>query len=175
MNLNDAINQIQAANAEQIRTGLAISPQRPSESQVALFRGYELHCQRRGTRPVPTPALVADWLNTLPDEALEPACAAIVAVTDHLGLPNSVATLPVRAVLSRRLKTEAPRSWSKQDRELYSSLPIEIRRVLTRREDERTIALRRKQNELSQGVGVRLELKKFLDRNRQIRKHRNEQ
>ena len=121
---------------------------------------------------------MADWLNTLSDEALEPACAAIVAVTDHLGLPNSVATLPVRAILGRRLKApECPRSWSKEDRQFFVSLPRETQVILARQRAERDAALRRRQNDASQGIGVRLELKKFLDRNREqtSRRLKNEQ
>ncbi len=42
---------------------------------------------------------------------------------------------------------EAPRSWSKEEKERFSSLPRETQEYLTRRENERDTALRRGQNE----------------------------
>lgn len=42
---------------------------------------------------------------------------------------------------------EAPRSWSKEEKERFNSLPRETQEYLTRRENERDTALRRGQNE----------------------------
>ena len=123
------------------------------------------------------PALFADFLGTLPDKSLEAACAAIQAVSDSVGVSSPVGSIAVRVVLERRLRTDCPRSWSQQDRIAFAAAPPDIRAILVRRENERDAALRRKQNEASQGIGVRLELKKFLDRNREqtSRRLKNEQ
>ena len=114
-----------------------------------------------------SPAACADWLNSLPEEAIvEEACQAIVAIHNSVGASNPVATLACATVLARKLRTECPRSWSTEDRQHFVLLPREVQKILTRRERERDASLRRKQNEYSQGIGVRIELKKFLDRNR---------
>ena len=44
---------------------------------------------------------------------------------------------------------EAPRSWSKEEKERFNSLPRETQEYLTRRENERDTALRRGQNEFA--------------------------
>jgi hypothetical protein len=126
-------------------------PPEPTDEQRALFRNYELYCQRVGvSRSFPaTPALAAAWLQTLDDAHLEAAVAALVAIHDQLGLSNPCATLACRTVLERRLRTECPRSWDKEARQLFASLPPEVRAILTARENARDAALRRKQNELA--------------------------
>ncbi len=150
MNLNDAIALTQATNSEQIRTGLAITPQQPSPEEVALFQAFQSHCVQRGAMPYPTPALVADWINTVEDP--DAACRAVEVVCDFQFLANPVATLAVRTVLERRLRTECPHSWNKADRLLFASLPPEIRSIVKRREGERDTAHRRAVHKLAEAT-----------------------
>lgn len=149
MNLSDAIAQLQIVNDQQTANSLGISPRQPTAEQVGFFRGFQSHCVQKGCLPVPKPALVADWLNTLDTEHLEAACRSVEVVCDHQFLSNPCATLAVRIVLERRLRTECPRSWTKDDRLVFATLPPEIRSIVLRRENERDTALRRAQNQLA--------------------------
>jgi hypothetical protein len=149
----DVFQQLAQLNEQQIHSSLAIAPPRPTEEQLSQWRGFELHCQRRGVkvRTFPaSPALVADFLNTLPDDALEPACDAIQLIHDSVGASNPVATLAVRTILERRLRPVFPRSWDKNDRLVFAGASPELRNVILRRENERDTALRRAQNQLAQ-------------------------
>ncbi len=147
MNLSAVFNQLEQLHQSQIQSSLGVSPPRPTEDQLALWAKFEAHASMRCVRPFPAfPALVADFLNTLPDDALSQATDAIQAIHDSVGAPNPVATLAVRTILERRLRTECPRSWSKDDRIAFVAVPPEIRSILLRRETERDTALRRAQN-----------------------------
>ena len=69
----------------------------------------------------------------------------------HMKLPSlsdPTVSRAVHFVLDQIIKTEPPRSWSKEDKLLFMSLPAQIRAVIARREQERESGLRRKQNEL---------------------------
>ena len=89
------------------------------------------------------------FLNSLPDNDLESAALAIVVIHDSVGASNPVATVACRTVLERRLRPETPRSWSNEDKQLFASLPVEIRAILTRRENQRDNALRRGQDKIA--------------------------
>ena len=82
------------------------------------------------------------------------------------GLSSPLHTQIVRAALDTLLKAEPPRSWSKDEKAEWALLPPSIRDTIARRERERDTALRRLQNKTSEGVGVRVELRKFLGRQR---------
>ncbi len=146
-NLSAVFNQMEQLHSSQLQASLGVSPPRPTEDQLALWARFEQHAAHRCVRPFPAfPALVADFLNTLPDDALGQASDAIQAIHDSVGAPNPVASFGVRAILERRLRTECPRSWTKEDRIAFAAVPPEIRATLLRRESERDTALRRAQN-----------------------------
>jgi hypothetical protein len=75
---------------------------------------------------------------------------SIAAFHDHHGLANPVATAVVRLALDDVIRIEPPRSWPKEDKVLFATLPPDIRSVIARREQERDASLRRKQNELAE-------------------------
>jgi hypothetical protein len=165
MNLNDAIAQMSAVNESQVYSALCVSPPRPTERQQQIWHSFVRHCQRRGIRPFPaSPAACADWLNLLPDEEIEPAAAVIVCVHDSVGASNPIATIACRTILERRLRAECPRSWSKEDRQFFISLPREIQAILTRREAERDASVRTKHNEFHKRIGVAAELARAIQR-----------
>lgn len=143
--------QLQQLNDQQLFSGLAIPKIEPTAEQLALWGSFEAHAAKRCVRPFPaSPALVADFLGTLPDDGLEPACEALQAIHNSVGASNPVASLAVRTILERRLRAECPRSWNKEDRLAFAAVPPEIRSILTKRENERDTALRRAQNQLAQ-------------------------
>ena len=151
--VNGVIERMQAVNAQQLYSSLALPRVEPSKEQLDIWHRFEEHAARRGVRSFPTsPAIVADFLNSLTDEALEPACQAIVCIHDSVGASNPVATVACRTILERRLRPETPRAWPKEDKQLFASLPVEIRAILTRRENERDTALRRSQNKLASEI-----------------------
>ena len=47
---------------------------------------------------------------------------------------------------------EPPRSWKKEDKEFFLTLPLHAQEIIARREQEREIGLRRKQNELAEAI-----------------------
>ena len=95
--------------------------------------------------------------------------AADVAHQFH-GLSSPLHTQIVRAALDTILKAEPPRSWSKDEKAEWALLPPAIREIVARRESERDISIRRKQNaiaeerkRLSRRIGVAAELEKQLN------------
>ena len=72
---------------------------------------------------------------------------AIGALHDYHGQPSPVATQQVRAELDKIIKPQAPRSWTKAEKEMFSSLPSDIRAAINRRERHRETELSRMQNE----------------------------
>ena len=114
------------------------------------------------------PVLVAAFLERQAAPDIEGAIAAIKAWSDYYFLADPCSSIPVRTVLERRLRIAPPRAFNKQDRELFAALPVEMRSVVYRREQERDNALRRLQQRAAEGVGVRIELRKFLARSNRI-------
>jgi hypothetical protein len=165
MNFNGVIARMQVVNDQQLYSSLAISPPRPTERQQQIWHSFVQNCQRRGIRPFPaSPAACADWLNSLPEEAVEEACNTLVAIHNSVGASNPVATIACATVLSRKLRAECPRSWSNEDKQCFVLLPRETQVILTRRENERDAALRKKQNEFhnNKRVGVAAELARAI-------------
>ena len=67
-------------------------------------------------------------------------------------LGHLIRSLPWRGEGDPRKKapTGHSRSWSKEEKQLLCSLPVEIRSILSRRENERDTSLRTKQNQLAE-------------------------
>jgi len=55
----------------------------------------------------------------------------------------------VRFAIASTVDVEAPRSWTKDERAFFATLPIEIQAALTRREADRDRALRNAQNKIA--------------------------
>src|SRR5262245_16492927 len=72
-------------------------------------------------------------------------------------LANPIATPTVR-IASGGSTIEAPRSWTKEDKTLFASLPPEIAAAVAKREQNRETVLRRSQNETAE---LRNELKRL--------------
>ena len=75
---------------------------------------------------------------------------AISALHDRHGLADPVSTTIVRSVLSDVVVVEPPRSWRKPEKEMFVTLPVEIRAAVARREREREIETRRLQNSVAE-------------------------
>jgi hypothetical protein len=150
------LDQAIAAAFEANETKLAARVSTPATTldhhQRALFSAFEHFCRSNGVRAIPAaPAIVACYLRTCLAEgdALAAAEAVRMAHQAH-GLPCPVSTHVVRAQLNEMLEDKPPRSWRASEQLLWAALPPEIRGIISRRERERDLALRRKQNELAE-------------------------
>jgi hypothetical protein len=72
---------------------------------------------------------------------------AIELLHDHYGLANPLQTRAARWALEQVLKIEAPRSWPKEEKEMFAHLPTQIRNIIANREQNREKTLRQLQNE----------------------------
>jgi hypothetical protein len=86
---------------------------------------------------------------------------AIEAMHFAAALGNPVAT-PIVRTTTAASTIEAPRSWTKDEKLLFTGLPPEIQTVIVRRENDRERVMRRAQNELA-------ELKKRLQADAEIK------
>ncbi len=156
MDLHNAISQMQKLNEQKASDALGVPPQPPTAEQIKIWReGFEAYCQRQAVRPFPiSPVIVAGYIQGLPDEEINAALEALVAICEHFTQPNPCATRPVRAVLERRFRNtdECPKSWTREDRMAFVALPEDVKRIVLRREEERDLALRRAQNKLAQEI-----------------------
>jgi hypothetical protein len=118
--LAQAIQTAQQTNEEKLRTSLNVERPTLSDDQRSLLAQFERWCAQKGVKACPAaPAAVAAYLATLPNPDLEAMVQAIAALHDYYNLANPTATHSTRLVLERRLRVEPPRSFSKQDRELF--------------------------------------------------------
>ena len=75
---------------------------------------------------------------------------AVSALHDHHSLANPTQTAAVRTALESIIKSDPPRSWPKEDRASWATLPPDIRQAIARREEQRDQALRQAQNKLAE-------------------------
>ena len=119
------------------------------------FGLFEKFCSERSCRRLPAkPWVVASFvLHEAAAGRDAQGCiallAAIAEIHDVHSLSNPTATGVVRTALELIIKTEPPRSWPKEDRASWATLPPEIREAIARREDNRDRALKTKFQELA--------------------------
>jgi hypothetical protein len=168
MSLTDALQEARRNNEGRIEKSLRLERPELTGSQRLLIGRLQMFCRQNGvSQALPlSPVLVAAFLEREAAPDIEGAIAAIQAWHSYYFLADPCSSLPVRVILERRLRIQPPRSFNKQDRELFATLPVEIRSVVYRREQERDNALRRLQQRAAEGVGVRIELRKFLARSK---------
>ena len=98
---------------------------------IDLFIGW---CSKNGVRHCAArPWVVATFLTEHVHRGEEFALNvvnAIGALHDYHGQPNPAATQEVRAELDQIIKPRVPRSWTKGEKEMFSSLPPRYPRPL---------------------------------------------
>jgi hypothetical protein len=142
-----------AKNEQKIQAEVGI-PQTDISTEAALqIKHFGAWCRSRGVKSLPSvPATVAAFIRSeaaigVPPDRIVDAVWAIEALHDNAGYSNPWATASVRTEVGRILNLDGcPRSWPKADRLKYNSLPIEIRAVIDRREQQNSRALRKIQN-----------------------------
>jgi hypothetical protein len=74
---------------------------------------------------------------------------AVARLHDSHGLPNPTATAATRAALEREFNFDAPRSWTIPEKEMFQTLPAEVRAAISRREKQRETEVRRLHNQVA--------------------------
>jgi hypothetical protein len=150
LNLAAAIAAAHAQNERALAAQVAPYGELDNEAKVH-FAAFVRWCGDHGVRSCPaTPATGAMFVMGTRPQEVAPALMAIQELHDSKGLPSPVATAAVRSAISRVLELKPPRSWSKAERLLFAGLPNDIRCVVTHRDHQRDVELRRLQNELAE-------------------------
>jgi hypothetical protein len=173
MSLTDEIAKAKAHNQSVLEKGLHLERPEFSDEDRVIIENFRVYCRAQGVEANLQPTTVAAFMAAAADRDVERTVTAMQAWAGYYHMADPCSSGPVRAVLLRRLRIEPPRSFNKQDRELFACMPVEQKAVLYRREQERDRALRNLQNKHADGVGVRSELRKFLHRSKGTNNQRN--
>jgi hypothetical protein len=153
--LAQAIRQVNERELDSNEMALASNFPRPPElSPVEQQRliPWLSWCEQQRVRPIKArPTTVAAYVRYQQDQGIpRPLIAerleAIEALHEAAALANPVATGVVRTTTAGST-IEVPRSWAKDEKQLFTQLPVEIQRVIARREADRETQMRRSQNE----------------------------
>jgi hypothetical protein len=123
-------------------------------------------CNKRNVRRLPAkPSTIAAFLlyGGLSHERMLEALTVITRMHDKHGLSNPTATAIVRTVLELSIEERAPRSWKKEEQELWVALPADIRFTLSRRQRDFDKEVRRVQGELGRVNGELDKMRKDLN------------
>lgn len=143
-------------NEHQLATSLStvLPPKQELDAETrSLLRPFQDFCAIANVRYLPArPTTVASFTFRQFDNGVKPdtifdQLAAIERLHDQFDFANPVATSAARAALSEVASIEVPRSWPQADKELFKTLPPQIRNVILNREKDREKTLRRAQNE----------------------------
>jgi hypothetical protein len=101
------------------------------------------------------PQILAAWILTqastgLDEQTLMREVESIDRLHQRHGLASPVATTAARAALEAVLHIEPPRSWRKWEKEVFVTMPVEIRAAVSRREMQRETEVRRLQNSVAE-------------------------
>jgi len=131
-------------------TPASFDEQTRSDLQPWLAWTTQASCRHAPAKPFVVAQFIREQAVTgVSTEALLRRVNAISVLHDKHNLADPVATTVVRAVLSEVVAVEAPRSWRKPEKEMFVTLPPDIRAAVARREHERETQLRRLQNEVA--------------------------
>jgi hypothetical protein len=123
----------------------------PDYSPARLPAEFLTWCERRDVRPVPArPGSVALFLlehESLGIEALARMVSAISQVHLKEGRADPASGYPVATALNSLAKIDAPRSWPKEHKGRFTSLPYDLQAYVSAHEAQREKELRRAHNE----------------------------
>jgi hypothetical protein len=108
-------------------------------------------CEVNGRSPAPAaPADIAAFVEDIAELGIErvwPIIQSISAAHAQFGLADPTRTSRVSLAINAVSKIEPPRSWPKEEHELFLQLPYDVQKVVLRREAERDRQVRKVQNE----------------------------
>jgi hypothetical protein len=108
-------------------------------------------CETQRVRALPSrPQSVAAWVQwqldqRVPRQVIVEVLASIEALHNAASVGNPVSAPVVAATLGTTV--DPPRSWKKEDKEFFTTLPLHTQEIVARREQQREVELRRLQNE----------------------------
>jgi len=120
---------------------------------VELLKPWIAWCRDKSARSVPAKVwCVAAYVldrhkQGIAESQIFDELGALKRLHDKWRLPNPVMTAIVSAAIERITQTRPPRSWPKEDKALFATLPAQIRHRIAMREDQRDKELRRLQTE----------------------------
>jgi hypothetical protein len=129
-----------------------------TDAEWELLTPWVNWCAQRRVRNLPArPEVVASFISELAHREPEYVASMVAAIgrmhTVHAALADPTASRAVTFVLNQSVTpVEPPRSWPKAEKELFGSLPPQIKTIIAKREIEREAGLRRKQNELAEQI-----------------------
>jgi hypothetical protein len=145
----------------------------------ALMGEWVRWCNERSVRYLPAaPTTIAGWLL----EHKEERHADIFAVLDCIALLHAMngradptSTPIVRATLAHIMpEITAPRSWDATSKVAFHRLPADVQAVINRREHDRELFLRRRQNELAEKLKALTPDGEAVEQKEQVMAKRNE-
>ena len=108
-------------------------------------------CEVNGRSPAPAaPSDIAAFIGDVAELGIEKVWAAVKDISrahEQFGLADPTKARPVVWAIGKISKIEAPRSWPDADKALFLELPLDVQRVVLRREAERDREVRRAHNE----------------------------
>jgi hypothetical protein len=114
---------------------------------------FERWCILNGTRPVPaTPMMVARFVADVAPWGVDkiwPIVQEISRAHYTVGLADPTLGGPVAAAINEIAKIDPPRSWNKEEKQRFNSLPYDLQKTVVRREDQREKTVRRAMQEAS--------------------------
>jgi hypothetical protein len=137
-------------------------PVLPPEVQQHLVPFLDF-CARQRVRSLPCrPTSLAAYLQWekdrhTPKEKISATLSAVEQLHNAANWGNPIAT-PLVRVTTAASTIEPPRSWPKEEKQLFTELPVEIQSVLARREQDREKTMRRAQNEAAEYKNTLLRL-----------------
>ena len=153
MSLAAEIASAVARNEAQLAKSIAVPTVSLDVDAQMRLQHFADYCKSVGVRPLPAaPATCAAFAKTeytrgASADAILATLQDIEALHSNNNMANPVATTAVRSVLEEILHIEAPRSWPQATRPLFNSLPIEVRAVIKKRQDQNDRAVRLAQQE----------------------------
>jgi Skp family chaperone for outer membrane proteins len=156
--LADAIRQVNARELDACEAALSqcippppqMSPQQQHDVIVFVNWAETQKVRALPARPCSVAAF-AQWQKDMgvPKDKITATLSAIEAMHNAASLGYPIAT-PIVRTITAASTIEAPRSWTKDEKQVFTQLPVEIQRVVARRERDREIQLRRGQNEIAE-------------------------
>ena len=130
------------------------------------WQAFVEYCNSHNVRHLPArPATVASFLlddRQLSHDRMLEILTVITRAHDQHGLSNPTATAIVRAVIETVMEDKPPRSFSKDEKEIFASLPADLRFALSRLERRRELDFHRqheRQVNLTKELKAKLETK----------------
>jgi hypothetical protein len=117
-----------------------------TDDEQELWQDFVSYCGVEGVRHLPCrPSSCASYLldRKLTSERMLDTIAAITKMHDRHALPNPTATAAVRSVLELEIESPPPRPWRRETKQVWTSLPADVRYEVARVERERELGFNR--------------------------------